>query len=1009
MMKTHAPLKSLSVLPTALALCLSLSAGVAAQDLAKQQLALGGAEYADSEQRVAVRSRTTAYEDRRARLEQQIREVNATTALLGGAIVGTVGSLTPIGPVGGALSGALAKIAIEDWLNERLLHESARLTLMDTRAQDRGLFNEFMASAPGSEERSILTRRMVNGSPYMELFRALAPPAPGQGPLLEHAASLGDYLFGLDPGEHASIDGMTADEAAASVRREFPDLRDAVVEYGEVLGEGRSALLELARDVNDIAERLSSHGSDASTAGQQPERLNLGSVVVRRGDGIAVPDKVFTADGDIIDMSGQKIGEHDDRLDDIQGERFDLDAAYRRLLSAEEFEQSLIYEGLPTEAKLRALENPEFMRRLDPARREELRERLETQRDLQETVAAAQGLASVTSSLGNILTRTGVLEGEDAGRANDAAGLVASTAIAIAGCYSVEVVSCLAGASGMVTGLSNLFGGGSDRSGSLNAVLEGQRRLAEGQRRLAEGLLAARRELRDAHQDVLENRVVLLERAGAIDRRLTAGFADVQRSVGAVLWEVGQLSDTTIDFSDFGTRLRECEDFVRRRIEYDFNEHTAYVPRTVQFALGEFSTWGGLESHYAANGTYWRPCLRTIRDLFSRRQIYRDVHSIFRLSIYQGRSRGTLLTEYVNPGFAPLVRLISRHYSMGTGQGGMRTFCALLNSPLSYAGIDMRGATLFGRESCGSQTTTSPFDALWRRDRDSTVFTPEEWLLHVDALVELIHLMMELLPYYQITDERDGRLLGADMVVYGDVVKPREVEIEIVETAYRLVSIAIAQQVLLTGDIFLPIIHRYLFSASANRSDRDDVIDVLEHHPTLAKNWLVMEVGRQLRLGGNLPTGFVENMELYRRIFEARVSGGGDALPELRYERLFPSYWSQEASASTQPAVAFSRTANEMMIFRYGTGSSDTEHEEVRISMPTPQQVATGSYVASRGYVELTRLRRAHYGVCGAKRPELIRWSAVGQERSLSLALNVVIDIEFVDCVRVPAHKISFP
>ena len=264
-----------------------------------------------------------------------------------------------------------------------------------------------------------------------------------------------------------------------------------------------------------------------------------------------------------------------------------------------------------------------------------------------------------------------------------------------------------------------------------------------------------------------------------------------------------------------------------------------------------------------------------MRDLFSRRQIYRDVHSVLRLGIYRGSTAGaTLLTNYVNPGFTPLVRLMSRRYPLQADADGMRTFCALLNSPLSYSGIDMRGATLFAKESCGETETESPLDGLWRRDGDATTLTVGEWLLHPDAVVELTHLMMELLPYYQITDEANQSLLSAAAVANGASGKPgdpnRVVEIEIVETAYRLVNIAIAQQVLMTGDIFLPLVDQYLFSSNANPSSRDAVIDVLAHNPVLARNWLVMDVERQLGLGANTPTGPAENMELYRRIFEAR-------------------------------------------------------------------------------------------------------------------------------------------
>ena len=586
-------------LATVLLLCLLPFPGLAAQDLAKRQLAAGIAESTNTEQRGDLVERIRDYDAQRARLEQQIRRANATTALLGGALVGTAGSLTPIGPAGGAVIGALTKIGIEDWLNRSLLDKSAQLTLTHTRAQNRALYDDFIASVPGSDRRSTLTQQVVDRSPHMELLHDLEADDAREGPLLEHAASLEEYLLGVDSGTHAGIGTMTDSEAADWVESELPDLQQAVVDHAEAIDDGRNRALQLARDWNDIAERIGAQGTQDSPSNQEVAS-ELVNVVFQRGDDFLVPDRIFTEAGDILDMSGRKTGEHDDPLAEIEGELIDLNASYRRLLSAQDFEESLIYESLPTEAKLRALENPEFMRHLDPEQRAEVRDRLEVQRDLQEAIDDARDLASVTSSMANILARAGVLDEEDAGRANEVAGLVASTAIAVAGCYSMEAVSCLGGVSGMVTGLSNLFGGDSGASAD-GALLEGQRRLLEGQRilmdgqrQLLEGQLAARQELHNTHQDVLENRIALLEATDAIDRRLTAGFADVQRTLGAVLWEIGQLSNTAIDFSDFGTRLRECEDFVRRRVEYDFSPHVAYVPRTVGFALGEFAQWQGV-------------------------------------------------------------------------------------------------------------------------------------------------------------------------------------------------------------------------------------------------------------------------------------------------------------------------------------------------------------------------------------------------------------------------------
>ena len=305
----------------------------------------------------------------------------------------------------------------------------------------------------------------------------------------------------------------------------------------------------------------------------------------------------------------------------------------------------------------------------------------------------------------------------------------------------------------------------------------------------------------------------------------------------------------------------------------------------------------------------------------------------------------------------------------------MRTFCALLNSPLSYAGIDMRGVTMFQTASCTGTETNDAFNTLWVRDGASRILAPDAWLLHPDVLVELSYLMMEALPYYQMTDEQ-GELLDVDTVAAGVSGRPedkgRTLETELVETAYRLVSIGIAQQVLMSGDIFLPLVSRYLFSDTVRPTERNEMVDVLCHNPTLARNWLVMEVRRQLELGANRPTAVAENMELYARIFESR---GRRAAARFRSRdtsscclrtgcsrrrrarrppclmRQGTNSWSsgRRGRPKPRPAPGKRRTPARAASTRGAGENSDAD----------PEEVSTEYYSAPRGYLELARLRSA--------------------------------------------------
>ena len=168
---------------------------------------------------------------------------------------------------------------------------------------------------------------------------------------------------------------------------------------------------------------------------------------------------------------------------------------------------------------------------------------------------------------------------------------------------------------------------------------------------------------------------------------------------------------------------------------------------------------------------------------------------------------------------------------------------------------------------------------------------------------------MEILPYRSlVSDEyrirRPGELLNADDRVRQ--IRKREAD-GLIQDAYRLVNIAIAQQVLLTGDVMLPVIHRVLWTSQEGTADRRVVIAILRHHENLSRNYLVMQLARELRWHN--PTfdygglGFFErNLEEYATRYRCRAmddntdvdTGVGtecDAPTLDGYEELFGSQW----------------------------------------------------------------------------------------------------------------------
>ena len=563
---------------------------------------------------------------------------------------------------------------------------------------------------------------------------------------------------------------------------------------------------------------------------------------------------------------------------------------------------------------------------LDDDQRQDVIELLNVQEETQDLLSTARDVQAGTQAVANILQRTGVMD-----VAADVDNMVASAATLVGNVHAGNILGVVVGVSDLVTGVSNLFGGGEPSDGMTTAL----RDILEGQTEIRRELLEARREIKEGVDSILI-------RVGEFEERMILAFEEIGVSIQGVQWELGALRSMLRDYSALGVSLTACEDFTNRRSLYDFVSERSggYVPEVVILDTGKFRTWDSLAQHYQSNDDVFQECFSAMRLLFSSSR----VHRAFLMSTYPDDDGAGFLSSYIRPSFEPLVRILNRHYPLLTDEAtdsGMRTFCALLNSPLAYDDVDHRGYTLFASEPCSAGDASDPFASLGGSNSPGSM----SWLLHPDALIHFTYLLLEILPYYQIISE-EGELLASDVVAYEESRRDRVVEVEALETAYRLVNLAIAQQVLLTGDIFLPLVHRYLFSPPTSRAadrNRKEMIDILRHNRLIARNYLVMQLHRELQLRtrqdyGDADDVFVENLEFYREIFQSRDSDGNS---DGHYEQLFGDNWE------------FSPTANEVVL-RVGDGS---DSETVRFPLPTPTEVGSASYAVSREYENLVKLR----------------------------------------------------
>ena len=552
--------------------------------------------------------------------------------------------------------------------------------------------------------------------------------------------------------------------------------------------------------------------------------------------------------------------------------------------------------------------------------------------DAQRLLVRTQNFAVASEAMAGALVATGVLNPADASRVQNGLGAVVGVATTVAQ-MNLNPVLAVAGAANAITTVARLF---ADPEPRAEMALLGE--LLAGQQRLLQGQLDIRRDIAEAHSAVLEGQVAVLEALHELDGRMAARFQTLGEAIDEVQWELGQLAYLIGEYSVLRQQLNSCATFIDTREQQYSDEfrpgRRGYrAVETSQLPVGTFATWQALQLHFENFGARWSHCMGAMETLFST-ETRREIHAALLLAPYpSSNSGGTMLTRYVNPGVVPLVDFVNRHYPLRGGEAATGTFCALLNAPLSYEGIDFRG---YGRRCAGSGAI-DPFATLHAPEGN---LAASRWLLRTDAVVYFIKILLEVLPYHQLRDPAGGLLAAVD-VAFGEPRWPRGGELVAIEAAYRLVSVAIAQQVLLTGDIFLPLVHQYLFSAEADPEERAAMVEVLRHNPFVAQNYLVMQLRRELHLR-NGDDGFVENMERYERIYEA---DNGSATSESAsesdgYRVLFASYWE------------FSPDGNGVLL-RSGSESE----EQLRIALPTPEELEAGVYRTSREYSDLVRLR----------------------------------------------------
>ena len=413
-----------------------------------------------------------------------------------------------------------------------------------------------------------------------------------------------------------------------------------------------------------------------------------------------------------------------------------------------------------------------------------------------------------------------------------------------------------------------------------------------------------------------------------------------------------------IETSELGLGITKCVEAAHeRRHMIESEEFVASTQTTpnLPFTMGRFSDWNSLVEYYNMyRKVWWEPCFGAIISVF------RDgIHPLLSMATYADRDARGNYSHYYENVFKVLSRLladsfpvdISRESTENDLQRAFNVLCALINSPLSYEGIGHRGDIAYACRRDEDESKLDPIAAL-----GAELVTGGPWepvpLIHPNALLFYSYLLMEILPYYSLIDD-EHRVLSIEDILNREnetdgarnlIINSR------IKTAYRLVNIAIAQQVLLSGDILLPVIHRTLLSAPEGSSRREEMIELLrEHSSHMGKNYVIVrfrsEMNRSVAaIDYKVESVFARNMEEYAGLYRCRERGRSGhecgTVTVNGYEDLFSSYWEFDADG------------NEVIL-----GNGGLEDDSLTIEMPTPEEIDVGLYHVPREYYELVVLR----------------------------------------------------
>ena len=386
----------------------------------------------------------------------------------------------------------------------------------------------------------------------------------------------------------------------------------------------------------------------------------------------------------------------------------------------------------------------------------------------------------------------------------------------------------------------------------LRRLAEGQRRLAEGQRKLAEGQRGLASVLRDmmgqlGHMDeklnqLSENQQQLAYNQEKIYGLMVAIGEDIQAkhedSMGR-LYELGAdvLYNRTLIRERVAEKLKVCDAMRFRYINERVLDKITDLEGDLKY--GFFPSYADIERignrHDLGRNGY---CHEQLSAIFAYSN--RAFHSHFLLETYkQTPSDHTAdgeageIGKFLRLIYNPSTQLLMKRYGyLGLSER------QILNA-LSLPVIDLQALDRKHRQSKNFPLDNKPhlLDEL-------------ENALSPTAVLSEIWLLLDIYPFYHFVSP-DGAILPLDEIKRragaGRLYTPG---ISWLQQALDIVDVTIAQQVLIAGDLLLPVMYEKLHKGFHSNEGREEIKSIrilLQKNPLLARNFILYLVDKELK------------------------------------------------------------------------------------------------------------------------------------------------------------------